>query len=153
MAVDLEGKYARGYIDAVRKLLQAGGLLSLYSGLKPTLVGIVPYAGTSFAVFETLKTEETSFGQRFLIGALAGLTAQAVTYPLDVIRRRMQVAPLEYKSVILTFKKVYAKEGIVRGLYKGLSMNVVKGPIAVAISLNTNDHLKAFFLSRQNVAH
>ena len=153
LAVDLDGKYSRGYIDAVKTVIRSDGFLSLYAGLRPTLVGIVPYAGTSFAVYETLKSDENTFLKRFLIGALAGLTAQASTYPLDVVRRRMQVSPLEYSSVTQAFRKVYVHEGIIRGLYKGLSMNLIKGPMAVAISLNANDHLKSFFLSRHNLAH
>jgi solute carrier family 25 protein 42 len=153
LAVDLDGKYSRGYIEAVKTVIKSDGFLSLYSGLKPTLVGIVPYAGTSFTVYETLKTDETTFTKRFLIGAIAGVTAQATTYPLDVVRRRMQVSPLEYPSVMHAFRKVYVHEGISRGLYKGLSMNIIKGPMAVAISLNANDHLKNFFLSRQDLEH
>ena len=31
------------------------GLLSLYRGLTPTLLGVIPYAGTSFFTYETLK--------------------------------------------------------------------------------------------------
>jgi solute carrier family 25 protein 42 len=31
------------------------GLFSLYRGFLPTIIGIIPYAGTSFFVYETLK--------------------------------------------------------------------------------------------------
>ena len=37
------------------EIAQKEGLASLYSGLTPTMLGIIPYAGVSFAVFETLK--------------------------------------------------------------------------------------------------
>jgi solute carrier family 25 protein 42 len=97
LAVDIGGhKYRKGYINAVRTITESSGVLSLYSGLKPTLAGIIPYAGTSFAVYETLKTDEMSFGKRFATGAIAGIVAQATTYPLDVVRRRMQVDPERY---------------------------------------------------------
>jgi len=145
LAADLLSQYDRGYIQAIRNIIRVDGLRSLYSGLRPTLVGIVPYAGTSFAVYETLKTENATFGQRLLIGAVAGFMAQAATYPLDVVRRRMQVRPNEYTSVLSTFKKIATREGVVRGFYKGLSMNLIKGPIAVSISLTCNDHLKRYF--------
>lgn len=32
-----------------------GGVVGLYKGLSPTLLGIAPYVGLNFAVYETLK--------------------------------------------------------------------------------------------------
>ena len=145
LAIDMTSRYSGGYLRTIHTIVRSEGLKTLYSGLRPTLMGIIPYAGTSFAVYETFKSETNSFGSRFLVGAVAGFIAQASTYPLDVVRRRMQVDPITYTSISQTFKKVCAQEGFKRGLYKGLSMNLVKGPIAVAISLNANDLLKTFF--------
>jgi solute carrier family 25 protein 42 len=31
------------------------GLAALYRGLTPTMLGVIPYAGTSFFTYETLK--------------------------------------------------------------------------------------------------
>lgn len=146
MAVDLSDKYRQGYIRAVQDIVRADGIRSLYSGLRPTLIGIVPYAGISFTVYETCKSENMGHFERFVAGATAGIVAQASTYPLDVVRRRMQVAPQKYTSMWSTFTSILKSEGIVSGLYKGLSMNMVKGPMAVAISLNANDYLKKFFI-------
>ena len=41
-----------------------GGARSLYNGLTPTLVGIVPYGGISFATFETLKSMQWPIKRR-----------------------------------------------------------------------------------------
>ena len=144
LAVDLKSQYGSGYLKATTSIIRSEGLRSLYAGLRPTLIGIVPYAGSSFAIYETFRKDQTSFSSRILIGAVAGFAAQATTYPLDVVRRRMQVNPNEYRSIASTFVRVYRQEGLIHGLYKGLSMNAIKGPIAVAISLNANDHIKRY---------
>lgn len=80
--------------------------------------------------------------ERLLFGACAGLIGQSASYPLDVVRRRMQTAGVmghTYSSILLTMQEIIREEGLIRGLYKGLSMNWVKGPIAVGISFTTFD--------------
>lgn len=62
----------------------------------PTLVGILPYAGLKFYIYEALKTRVPEEHQKSILmhvscGALAGLLGQTFTYPLDVVRRQMQV--------------------------------------------------------------
>lgn len=126
------------------------GLKTLYRGFTPTLLGVVPYAGLSFFTYETLKklhaehsgrTQPYSY-ERLAFGACAGLIGQSASYPLDVVRRRMQTAGVTghtYGTILSTMKEIVAEEGVIRGLYKGLSMNWVKGPIAVGISFTTFD--------------
>lgn len=45
----------RSYIGGITEVARHEGVGALFSGLKPTLVGIVPYAGLSFSIFHTLK--------------------------------------------------------------------------------------------------
>jgi hypothetical protein len=49
-----EPKYG-SYKAALRAIVAEEGPRALWSGLWPTLVGIVPYAGLSFATYNTLK--------------------------------------------------------------------------------------------------
>jgi hypothetical protein len=62
----------------------------------PTLIGILPYAGLKFYIYEELKRHvpeehQNSVRMHLPCGALAGLFGQTITYPLDVVRRQMQV--------------------------------------------------------------
>jgi hypothetical protein len=66
-----------------------------------TLFGILPYAGFKFYIYETLKAHISIDGEPSVIGklacgAVAGLIGQTFTYPLDVVRRQMQVGQATY---------------------------------------------------------
>lgn len=151
----------------VRAVFRAEGVRGLYGGMTPTLLGIVPYAGISFATFETLKSRygearaggrdananepEMPVALRLLFGGVAGLFAQSVTYPLDIVRRRIQVvgAAGGYVSPWRALVDIGRTEGLRNGLYKGVTMNWLKGPVSVAVSFFVNDSVKAYFRERR----
>ncbi|NWR25925.1 S2542 protein, partial [Emberiza fucata] len=143
------GRYS-SIVHVFIRISREEGLKTLYRGFTPTILGVIPYAGLSFFTYETLKKvhaehsgkAQPSPPERLLFGACAGLIGQSASYPLDVVRRRMQTAGVlghTYSSILLTMQEIVREEGLVRGLYKGLSMNWVKGPIAVGISFTTFD--------------
>jgi len=155
----------QGYIDGVKHILRTDGYRALYSGLRPTILGIVPYSGLSFAAFETIKMklQESSRrrngsgpndplppltgAQRLFAGGAAGAMAQTITYPLTVVRRRMQVGGglgvgVEYQGVGHALRSIYRIEGIANGLFKGLSLALLKGPLQSAIGFAVNDYAK-----------
>ncbi|XP_039908805.1 mitochondrial coenzyme A transporter SLC25A42-like [Simochromis diagramma] len=132
------------------RISQEEGVRTLYRGFTPTILGVIPYAGITFFTYETLKklhSEKTKRSQpypyeRLAFGACAGLIGQSASYPLDVVRRRMQTAGVigsSYSTILGTMREIVTHEGVIRGLYKGLSMNWVKGPVAVGISFTTFD--------------
>jgi len=160
MAVTPGAKY-RNLSSVFLAIYRQEGPLALYRGLTPTLLGVIPYAGTSFYTYETLKrwAVERRAGpggggaalpsplERLGAGAVAGLLGQTASYPLDIVRRRMQTGRQlgrgdKYRSVGGTLYTVYRREGVYRGLYKGLSMNLIKGPLAVSIAYTVNDYAR-----------
>ena len=83
--------------------LRQGGL---FQGLLPTMLGIVPYSGTAWSVKQYIMDHYPMVGplgerrpaivaEMLIINAFAGLVGQFVTYPLDIVRRRMQMARAE----------------------------------------------------------
>ena len=111
---------------------EEGGIRALYRGIGPTATGVAPYVALNFTFYELLKVyftppdRPTSTWRKLSCGATAGAISQTLTYPLDVLRRKMQVTGMkdkvdfEYKNSFDAVKTIVAKEGW-RGMYKGLS--------------------------------
>eukprot|EP00878_Enallax_costatus_P046013 GHUV01055581.1.p1 GENE.GHUV01055581.1~~GHUV01055581.1.p1 ORF type:complete len:258 (+),score=54.84 GHUV01055581.1:106-879(+) len=113
----------KGAIDAASSMVRTEGVKSFYKGLAPTLVGIAPYAALNFASYDLLKKTvyhgerpQNSIANLFMGGA-AGTIAATACYPLDTIRRRMQMKGITYNNQLHAFQSIWAKEGI-RGFYR-----------------------------------
>ena len=136
--------------------LKEGGVSRLYRGYMATMVGVVPYAGFSFYSYETLKKRHTHSGTPpstpllVVFGAVSGVLGQSSSYPFDIVRRRLQVGGSSSVggSIVGMMKHIARTEGLIKGLYKGLSMNWIKGPIAAGISFSSFDFFKTLFRSQ-----
>ncbi|KAJ6814648.1 putative mitochondrial substrate carrier family protein P [Iris pallida] len=146
-----------GIGDVFKSVYMEGGVRSLYRGVGPTLIGILPYAGLKFYIYEELKSRvpedyQNSVTLRLSCGALAGLFGQTLTYPLDVVRRQMQVQSQQpstqlgsqpIKGTMQGLKSIIQNQGW-RQLFAGLSLNYVKVVPSVAIGFTAYDAMKAF---------
>lgn len=131
----------RGLIDVYKN---EGGITALYRGLLPTLMGIAPLVAINFTVYERLKNHarlisgqlDVPVGTRLACGGVAGAVAQTVTYPLDVLRRRLQSSVLlgfNYDGVMDAARRMYTDEGL-RSFYRGLLPNYLKMVPAISVS-------------------
>ena len=149
---------------AFQTIYREEGIFRFYNGYIPTVLGIMPYAGTSFFIYETLKQNyhekhpgaPLSLIHRLGYGAVAGICGQSFSYPLDIVRRRMQTDGLDgkgykYTKLVGTLRYIFLSEGFVKGLYKGLSINWIKGPIAVGVSFATFDKMQMFLLKLPDI--
>ncbi|CAH9074382.1 unnamed protein product [Cuscuta europaea] len=140
-----------GIKHVFQSVYREGGVRALYRGVGPTLIGILPYAGLKFYIYEELKSRvpeeyEKSIMMRLSCGALAGLFGQTFTYPLDVIRRQMQVEQGKggkYGSTREGFRAIVREQGW-RQLFAGLSINYIKIVPSVAIGFTAYDVMKAW---------
>ncbi|KAJ6832703.1 uncharacterized protein M6B38_124910 [Iris pallida] len=159
----------RGMFHALSTVYKQEGFRALYKGWLPSVIGVVPYVGLNFAVYESLKdwliksrpfglVEDTDLTvwTRLACGGAAGTVGQTVAYPLDVIRRRMQMggwkdassiitgqgrSQVEYSGMVDAFRKTVRNEGF-GALYKGLVPNSVKVVPSIAIAFVTYEVVK-----------
>ncbi|KAK6626536.1 hypothetical protein RUM44_009009 [Polyplax serrata] len=170
LAFQVTGEHVyKGIIHAALSIPKyEGGLRALYRGFLPTLCGMIPYAGSSFYCFEMFKyccmiyiphltcTQQSRntgglalnvFG-KLACGGLAGAVAQSLSYPLDVTRRRMQLAMMNPETkkfavgMISTLLLIYKENGIISGLYRGMSINYLRAMPMVAVSFSTYELMK-----------
>jgi solute carrier family 25 protein 16 len=151
--------------SAVEKLTPQAGLSNFFRGFTPTLLGMVPYAGASFLAHDTMsdvmrwpvlapytvlpntsrdETNTTSqkppqlrYWAELSTGGIAGFVSQTVSYPLEVIRRRMQVGGVvgdgHRLGIAEVAKRIYVERGW-RGYFVGLTIGYVKVVPMVATS-------------------
>eukprot|EP00252_Welwitschia_mirabilis_P016526 TRINITY_DN3642_c0_g1_i3.p1 TRINITY_DN3642_c0_g1~~TRINITY_DN3642_c0_g1_i3.p1 ORF type:complete len:357 (-),score=59.34 TRINITY_DN3642_c0_g1_i3:361-1431(-) len=160
----------RGMCHALATVFREEGARALYKGWLPSVIGVIPYVGLNFAVYETLKdwivknrrltsNDNSELGVLIKLGcgAAAGTVGQTVAYPLDVIRRRMQMGgwkdaasvvtgdgrrtPVYYSGMIDAFRQTVRNEGF-GALYKGLVPNTVKVVPSIAIAFVTYEVVK-----------
>ena len=151
LTTELEGReHYKGIVDAFRKIARQEGLFGFYSGVVPTLFVAVPNFAISYTVYGTLKEytldDELFYNLRridadsgepklglvltVICGAASGSLGTMVTFPMDTIRRRMQIQNLHIpesqrlSSRQLLYHLVH-KEGL-PSLYRGLTPELLK---------------------------
>ncbi|KAI3619014.1 rho gtpase activator [Moniliophthora roreri] len=99
---------------------EEGGVRGLYRGLVATAFGVAPYVGINFAAYELLRgiitpPGKTSVARKLTCGALAGSISQTLTYPFDVLRRKMQVTGMKSSGLGIKYNGAFeALIGIIR---------------------------------------
>lgn len=137
-----EAFYKRGALSTLAHIIRAEGPLALYSGVIPALVSIGPSNAVFYATYDALRSNhlrmassagpqrEEKMDPKFslLYGGLAGIVAETSVYPLEVLRRRLQLATVvaatgrgafgNLRSMSRLLRVILAREGL-RGLYAG----------------------------------
>ncbi|XVF74382.1 hypothetical protein PTKIN_Ptkin13bG0106000 [Pterospermum kingtungense] len=141
----------QGIKDVFRTVYKEGGMRGFYRGVGPTLGGILPYNVLKLYAHEEIKRwvpeeHQSSIALNLSCGALAALFGQTVMYPLDVVRRQMQVdiqhqSGARYSNTIEGLTAIIRNQGW-RQLYAGLCINYIKVIPSVAIGLTSFDVIK-----------
>ena len=95
--------------------------------------------------------QKPSLPSLITMGIFSGVFAQFVTYPLTLIRTKLQTEGIEqskqYKNFRQCVKFVYKNSGI-RGFYSGVVSEYVKSVPAACISFFVFDSVKKFMVSK-----
>ncbi|CAI5481872.1 unnamed protein product [Closterium sp. Yama58-4] len=146
--ISVQPELYRDLGSTVRKIVQEEGALSLYRGLVPSLLGVVPYAATNYFVYDALRTayrkatgrEHVPNEATLLFGAAAASASSAVTFPLEVVRRRLQLGVTAAgagvagrQTAITILRGIVETEGVL-AVYRGLGTTWLKLLPAAGIS-------------------
>ncbi|CAN8254612.1 unnamed protein product [Cochlearia groenlandica] len=154
LAAQRNTMYYQGVGHAFRTICKEEGFWGLYKGLGATLLGVGPSLAISFSAFDSLKTLWLSHRPNdsqgivsLSCGSLSGIASSTVTFPLDLVRRRMQLegaggrARVYNTGLFGTFKHIFKTEGM-RGLYRGILPEYYKVAPGVGIAFMAYDTLK-----------
>jgi solute carrier family 25 (mitochondrial phosphate transporter), member 23/24/25/41 len=119
----------------------------LYQGLSMSLFGYTSFTAFNYAFYEEYKKYTNSF----IAGGLAGSSAVSITYPTDIIRRRIQLQGFhhsvpKYSSIIDTIHKMYQREGQLRAFYQGLTITIIKLFPTMAVHFYCIEILKKYYI-------
>lgn len=101
------------------------------------------------------ESNSGDFSAKLLCGALTGVTANTITYPLDLIKTilSVQLNPRHYKKGVFGHMRIiYAKDGFL-GFYKGWGTTMIGIAPYIAIKMATFDALKTKYLPDKNSPH
>eukprot|EP01059_Diplonema_ambulator_P006922 TRINITY_DN16492_c0_g1_i1.p1 TRINITY_DN16492_c0_g1~~TRINITY_DN16492_c0_g1_i1.p1 ORF type:complete len:314 (+),score=63.13 TRINITY_DN16492_c0_g1_i1:74-1015(+) len=160
-----EPRYGGMLGHVVRRMLRFEGWRAMYKGMGVSIVGIIPYSGFDLMIFETLKLRYISYTGTcppyvylLLAGMISSCIAQTITYPLGVVRIRLQAQgmtldrPILFSGPIDCFRQTYRSSGV-RGLYSGYIPSLLKVAPSAAISYTVYERMKhSFALQRGGVS-
>ncbi|EEF35485.1 peroxisomal nicotinamide adenine dinucleotide carrier [Ricinus communis] len=157
---------------AIQEVYDEGGVFGFWRGVLPTLI-MVSNPSIQFMLYETMLKKlkkQRALRKRgdvavtaveiFLLGALAKLGATVVTYPLLVVKSRLQAKQLKtgdkrhhYEGTLDAILKMIHYEGFY-GFYKGMNTKIVQSVLAAAVLFMVKEELvrgTRFLLTKASV--
>lgn len=155
-----------GIRHAAQRIRMEEGFRGLYRGLGATLMVSVPNLAINFTLYEGLKERVINFRKRtgiaaslddpedkhhisvvdtLVCGGVAGIASSLVTFPVDVVRRRLQISGIHAHDIPPTpygiASELFQSQGV-RGFYRGLTPELMKVVPMVGITFGMFEKLK-----------
>ncbi|KAG5468351.1 hypothetical protein LSCM1_02331 [Leishmania martiniquensis] len=150
--VSRSSEYQGGVAEIIRLAYLKGGLPEFYRGFLPNMVGIVFYRGLEMGLYSSaqqsimmyrmqvkkMKRHEATLNSAEVgvVGMFSSTVAQTVSYPLNVIRTRLQTQgsngrAKKYTGMVDCMVKMIRNKGVT-SLFSGLTANYLKAVPASA---------------------
>ncbi|KAM3017541.1 hypothetical protein FF2_001423 [Malus domestica] len=143
----------------IQEIYDEGGVFGFWRGVFPTLI-MVSNPSMQFMLYETMLKklkQRRALNKKgnsgvtaleiFFLGALAKLGATVVTYPLLVVKSRLQAKQVtngdkrqHYKGTSDAILKMIRYEGLY-GFYKGMGTKIVQSVLAAAVLFMIKEEL------------
>jgi len=149
------GRDFKGLSDCLVKTASGEqGVLGLYNGFGISVIGIIPYRGVYFGLYDSLREKNpyksakgvVGFASKFVVAQFTAICAGYASYPFDTIRRRLQMQSEKprdqwvYKGTVDCFGQIMRNEGVT-ALFKGAGANALR-TVGSALVLVLYDHFK-----------
>jgi len=131
----------KGPLDCLRMIYQKNGVKGCFRGMTSTIIRETPSYGVYFASFEVLQRKfvanHSSPDQSRLAkslklmvaGGLSGVLGWISTYPIDVIKTKIQAQPIgqspQFAGIIHCFRKLVESDGL-SSLWRGLTPTIIR---------------------------
>lgn len=154
------GRYGHSVVSCARAIVaEPAGFAGLYRGLTPTLCAVAPFLALQQAAYDSTKRIALDAGAEpsvpLFLGCsmTAGALAQTCVYPLDLIRRRIQMGATATAAASATvvadatwlagLRHVIANEGF-KGAFAGIVPTYAKVIPSVMITKTVADALISY---------
>ncbi|KAL5285325.1 SLC25A12 family protein [Megaselia abdita] len=144
--------------DCFKKVIRHEGVLGLYRGLLPQLMGVAPEKAIKLTVNDfvrdKLRQPDGSIAAvgEILAGACAGASQVVFTNPLEIVKIRLQVAGEIAGGAKIRALSVVRELGLF-GLYKGARACLLRDVPFSAIYFPTYAHVKAAMADEDGYNH
>ena len=143
-----------GLVASLRDISRNEGYTGFFRGLSAGIGQVIPYMGLFFAFYEGLKPALAPLPLPFnssdaVAGVTASVLSKSAVFPLDTVRKRLQVQgptrskyiggakiPVYERGILNTMAMIVRKEGT-KGLYRGLGVSLIKAAPASAVTMWT----------------
>ena len=129
----------KGLGDCIQKTFRQRGIAGLYNGFGVSVAGIIPYRGVYFGLYDTFREMnpyKKDYGlkgimSKFAIAQGVAITAGYASYPMDTVRRRLQMQSEKpkdqwmYSGTLNAFSKILKDEGFT-AFFKGAGANALR---------------------------